>query len=800
MTENNSLDHQKESPITKELIPFREKLSWLMNKVKKNAVFKFSLINNAPKTINQMTYMERMEKIDFTDNGVVNLINKIPKEQQSFLIRKAAFSYHRLWWELSFEEVLQSYMDWEKESDIILESFKPGNRNIFYLANVIKNAINEWKDPLKEKILVPENTHFSDENIIKSLEDNEGSLNFEMLPENIQKELLDWIESEYRDRLDIAIDDFWLKNPWTAISASFDDENVFELYVKYYNVTQKIKNEPILVDILSNEDKQELRQKFNTDIRRLWKNISDSDIDIKYLEEQEKMDKRIREENQKRIEQWKKRNKEINSKITGKYGEGTDFPKNSESVEKTIDIQSASWADIAKNMWLWKQLSEEYSNKNEQMDSNFNERIFWVARSKFIESHSDLKNFITMKTMHKLYDNNSNTIKGLEDSVRDRLKIIFKNDENNLTKIYNNLSFFPNEINNAKEDLLKYAVSKKNFEDENKNNYAIGAIIDNVRDAFSVASDKEDVDDKNWNFNWFKLDEKQPVKKIWSDIIISGSFEWSNIKVRYDLDTGKLFMNSFLHKLSMNKFKIWDDSLFDLQIGQIKPFNNILNDYDKPSQHSEKNAKGFVDPSENTLWNDSLPSANEINNTLYSQMNLIGDAIKLNSKSQAYKNSAIINFMKTFNVMSDSWRFNSFDFNNWSNLFDVIQILDNSDSPNLEYFNDVFMPTVMEYSWLKYWEKNIIQDKKNPKSEKIFEYEGDNSNRIYLKDKVANFNPEQFSWIANFDRNNQLWFADLVKQKITSWKEPNWKLDSKKMSDFIKDLEGKNESSPNSVI
>jgi hypothetical protein len=156
--------------------------------------------------------------------------------------------------------------------------------------------------------------------------------------------------------------------------------------------------------------------------------------------------------------------------------------------------------------------------------------------------------------------------------------------------------------------------------------------------------------------------------------------------------------------------------------------------------------------------------------------------------------------MKTFNITSSPWRFNSFDFNNWSNLFDVIQILDNSDSSNLEYFNNVFMPTVMEYSWLKYWEKNIIQDKKNKKSETIFEYNGDNDNKKYLKDKIKNFNSEQFSWIANFNSNHQLWFADLVKLKITSWSKPNWKLDIKKMDDFIKDIEGENEPLPNNVI
>jgi hypothetical protein len=45
-------------------------------------------------------------------------------------------------------------------------------------------------------------------------------------------------------------------------------------------------------------------------------------------------------------------------------------------------------------------------------------------------------------------------------------------------------------------------------------------------------------------------------------------------------------------------------------------------------------------------------SNNEADKVLYSQMDLIGNIIKENTQNQAYKNSAIINFMKTFNITS----------------------------------------------------------------------------------------------------------------------------------------------------
>ena len=123
--------------------------------------------------------------------------------------------------------------------------------------------------------------------------------------------------------------------------------------------------------------------------------------------------------------------------------------------------------------------------------------------------------------------------------------------------------------------------------------------------------------------------------------------------------------------------------------------------------------------------------------------------------------------MKTFNITSNSRKFNNLDFNDGSNLFKVIQILDNSDSTSLEYFNNTFMPKMMWYAWLKRGERNEYQDKSNKKSERIYKYDGDNENIKYFRDKTKDFNPEQFSWVANFESSHQLWFADLIAEKIT---------------------------------
>ena len=178
-------------------------------------------------------------------------------------------------------------------------------------------------------------------------------------------------------------------------------------------------------------------------------------------------------------------------------------------------------------------------------------------------------------------------------------------------------------------------------------------------------------------------------------------------------------------------------------------------------------------------------------------LDMISNSIINHTKRQSAVNSIITKFMTTFNIMSPSWWFSSLDFNEWSNLFDLIQIIERTSDPNdgniqnLEYFSSTFMPVVMEYSWLKWWERNDRQNKNTQKSKDIFGYNGDNKYINWLKDKTKDFNPKQFSWVANFEKQHQLWFADLIKENIITWNKPNWKLDGEKMRKFVDGLEWK---------
>jgi hypothetical protein len=464
--------------------------------------------------------------------------------------------------------------------------------------------------------------------------------------------------------------------------------------------------------------------------------------------------------------------------------------------------------------------------------------------------------------MRKLYDTEKKTIDetAWEEFLQSDIMKWKSPDE--ISRIYSTLLTFSSNFENALKQIASQATAMEWKTNDRIRNYAIWSVIDNVRFIFADIVGKWKWDSK---FEWFRFDWSEPVKREWNDIIISGTFNWADIKIRYDLLSWGLFMNSFLHHLSPSKVSIWNNTNADLQIWQLESFDTILDkhyrapDISSKSHPQVKNRWPQSSPEQDQWWNTWDESEgvdtekklhfaaqyfveNRINNEqtpspepvhdiytntpsqpwsfrpatseigdkwemeairkkyrdmLNANLDMISNSIVDHTKRQSSVNSAITKFMATFNIMSPSWWFSSLDFNDWSNLFDVIQIIERTADPedgdiqSLEYFNNTFMPVVMEYSWLKWWERNDRQDKEGQKSKNIFSYRGDNKYINSLKDKTKDFNPEQFSWVANFESQHQLWFADLIKEKIITWKKPNWKLNTKEMENFVNGLEWK---------
>lgn len=563
----------------------------------------------------------------------------------------------------------------------------------------------------------------------------------------------------------------------------------------------------------------------------------------KFIEKEKQAENARKKRVKLRIQEIAKRNRERNERAQSLRR--MDKLNIGEVQTKSIDLNSATWPEIAAEANLWEKLSNYNLNIQESEEKQIwkKEVAFHEAWKGFIQLHDDIKSIITQESMRRLFDINKNMINNERWKTFVQMNPILKNMPNDeINNIHVTLSSFSSFFANKEEKLSNNSSELKKKVNETVKTHAIWAVIDNVRDTFDAIPHWQ-----NQNSEWFKFSKFQwnetPVEINWNDLFISGSFNGTDVKVRYDLNTWELFMNSFLNKLPPDKVSIWANSSMnypDFKIWEIKKFNLVLNDYYKLPTHSSQSFESNNKPMTwGSRWNNSLnhqefsnkteqdnsPALNETpqhkpshkltnwyqypkndkNNLdsrraeaqelLNSQIGLISEVIKTKTESQAHKNLAINKFMKTFNVISDSWQFSSWDFNKWSNLYDLIDIIENTGDINngniqaLEYFNNTFMPKVMEYSWLKWGERNEYQNKTKEKSEKIFNYGGDNENIKFLRDKTKDFNPSQFSWVANFESSHQLWFADLIKAKIVTWSDVNRKLDISKMEQFIKDIE-----------
>ena len=513
--------------------------------------------------------------------------------------------------------------------------------------------------------------------------------------------------------------------------------------------------------------------------------------DKRMLDAEKRREKERQLRDRKRREAAAKRNREKNSNIHSRESsrDPIELPH-----AKSWDLDSASGAEIAAEANLWKDLNNFKVNTWSPENENWwtNEAAFDNAWGKFINKHDEIKAIITKDQMHSLFNLESKTI-----SENSWHEFVVNNDafrwlsNKEIESYFNTIKTFSFEYEDNLENLISNSNEKKKSIDETVRTYAAGAVIDNIRDIFA------DISEKFWWevwSKWFKLNQKEPIKKDWDNLLISGEFNWAEIKVRYNLDTGELFMNSFFQRTSPTKISIGNSDNIDYPIWQIDSFKDILNNYYKAPRLTTSHKRWSHD-NEGGISNKKK----DITSKLNSQIDLIGEAVVLWTEKQSSKNSAIEQFMKTFNIIrSDEW-FGTLDFNQWSNLYDFINIVDNNtDNQALEYFNNTFMPKIMEKSWLQWWENNLHQDKNSEESRRTFsDDEWENKSIQYLRSKIENFNPDQFKWNANFDASHQLSFVDVIKEKVID--PTSWNLNISNMESFIIELD-KEDSESNGDI
>ena len=725
-----SLDAPKDALDTNEI---KEDLSTLKGDVE---AFIPACVNDPNIYESYLKGINDMNEDDRSETKVI--LNHIPENERPYYIMRAA-NVSKNFNGISPKQSLR-YLSSSKFYLKVLEDTER-----FYLHDILEtiyDVIDEWKNPF-DGILTE--TKFTNEKINKCIEDNNGILYIDKLPSEIQKEILNWIAIKCSDSLFDRILDFLQKDPDTVPELLLNNDEFLKFYVNLYNISHHGKH-LLNYESLSENDKKILQEAFNVELCSL--NFKTTNVNADLLKEKEERDRLIREENQRILEEYKKKNEELNAGLQWKDPVTTNESIGSKpSGEKLGD--NTSWLEIAEGAWLWKQLVEQY-NSEYQEESQYDEQAISIAWSKFINTHKELQSIITEEIFLELYNASSNTIKNFDDEARDWLKEIFKDQPEELENLYKQISSLPSIITETKEELHKNSDFAKAVQNENNNNVALGSVIDNVKNIFSNISWKIEWD--LWN-KWFKFNDNDPAKIQWDNLMISWDFNWAEVLVRYNLKSWEIFMNSFLQfQEDSKKIILWNDEVANYKVWQLESFDNMLSNHE----------------------------------SLNSQVNLLSNAIVESSKKQSAINSIVVNFMKTFNVIADPQNIENIEINNWSDLFDFLEIISNSNPNDLEIFQTA-MRKLMEYSWLDRGKDNSDGPQENDKTDVENEYASTLRDSI----KVFTENPGIFKDKTNFESSYKFWFLQMVIEnfKKDGIGKPNRELDGVKINEFMYNLE-----------
>ena len=182
------------------------------------------------------------------------------------------------------------------------------------------------------------------------------------------------------------------------------------------------------------------------------------------------------------------------------------------------------------------------------------------------------------------------------------------------------------------------------------------------------------------------------------------------------------------------------------------------------------------------------------NKWIVSIKNVINDSLTTNQ----IKNDAATKFLKTLGIVDNNTTW-TIQFEPWSDAYNVMQIINNSDLKNINAFSN-YMPSITKYTW-KIWGNNV-QDPTMDEYKAILSLKNknlDNSKECndikYFLNIITGADAqdkyENNGWPKwQIDKNYKNWFASFICEKFTNpSKPPNRKLEQSKIEEFLKSLE-----------
>ena len=420
-----------------------------------------------------------------------------------------------------------------------------------------------------------------------------------------------------------------------------------------------------------------------------------------------------------------------------------------------------------------------------------NPTIQKIANQK-IDLRSELSNYWIYNN-----DNNSFNKSARDKFVFEKLQSSWLTPEE-IETLWKTMEWLPSEIEKNYKILCGNFDADKNSFEKIAKIYALGEVIDKIKSLFSNINSK-----KLWNFMGIELDENEPANVMNDCLFLKWKINWSEINIKYDLRTWKLYMNSFTEQTSNPPMIVVWNTKPNREIWDLGSFENTISNMDSifHIQNDDENTKGLWD---NYLWNSSKDGKDSkqnqemlIKKKLTNDLGNIWKIVKEKAWEQGKENNVIDDLLKTFNILPDYWELKDVEFMWWSKLFILLESIKNTDNEEdlLKFSNQ--MKELMSMCELSRWKNNEAPQKSEFSSVTIFDINENNAATDIISLQKANkkfFLNESWekeklkSSKSHFDSSVQLSFADIIVQKCckNTW---DWrKISTIEMETFINSI------------
>ena len=602
------------------------------------------------------------------------------------------------------------------------------------------------------------------------------------------------IETELNQKFLSAFDDkLWdstdPKETQTYINNILKDKEFIKFFVEYNNYKYAGTSKEIKIDpnkpltpanksIIEKAIKEELyANQFVVDLTNDEKEVIDADIEEEI--EQARIN-RIR---------WD----------TRRYGEFRRL------MSWRIDSQISNYDKdpgwkIAVDLNLWDELSDKFGTKVDMIDIN-NPKVFEYARIKFCKNNANLK----LRGLSHLAKNVY---------IETRWFTDFKGEWKNISELRNHLGRNMRDFENLTKWFWRYLEnaqksvsliwSKMN---KNKNlitnNAAIGSVIDGVREIFSHLWESENSDNQ---LNSLHLDKQEPIKlENWSNsLIIKWTFKWNPVKIKYDLITWNVYMNTSIAENSVWSMIVFWNNEPIFPVWKIENFPSILNNFEsEPKTNSAwlkqntKSRKDKIEMRKNRFNQKKSVFIKQFEEWIRKTWENIWPQLETNQ----IKNDISTKVLKTLWIIDNNTNW-TLQFESGSDIYKVMQIINNSWPSEIQQF-EKYMSELTKYAWRNWWNKELNQSEEYLKMRELIENLNKNSsNDEYsllkeFREKTIWFKPYEWQrWQISKDYKN--WLTSIIYEKFAEWTEPNWKLNAIKIEQFVENL--KNQYSDASLI